>query len=203
MAAGGSEAAEAPPSAAKLEARDEEQAIPVLGGIDSNDKLGNRRSNLLAVDKRLVELPGPAANDAGGGVVGELGNLDLVKAPHVAKKKSATRGKSEPIDEVAVWRAKRLKSQQRSSATRGQKTLRKNQPHAAKGKPYVEAVKASKGTWAFRLRWYENGRRAKPVYISRVADAVYEMIREGNYESFKEQLIGSHSASAIRAGNRA
>lgn len=178
MAAGGSEAAEAAPSAA--------------GG--ENEKAETAESGaVLGVGSR-------------GGDRADFRVDEVVEQPRVAKmrrQKSATESQLAPVVYLATERDKRLKTQQRSSATRGQKTLRKNQPHVVKGKPYIEAVKASKGTWAFRLRWYENGRRAKPIYISRVADAVYEMIREGNYESFKEQLIGSHSASAIRAGNRA
>jgi hypothetical protein len=134
------------------------------------------------------------------------GQVDDVKQPHAAKKqrrKSATRGQAAKVVDLAAERSKRLRSQGHSLATRGQKTLRKNQPRVAKGKPYIEAVKASKGTWAFRLRWYEDGRRVKPIYISRASDAVYEMIREGDYERFKEQLVASHMPSAVRAGNRA
>ena len=103
--------------------------------------------------------------------------------PHVA---TATRGQ---IVDLATERKRRRKVA----------TVR--QPHVAMGKPYIEAVKASKGTWAFRLRWYENGARVKPIYISRVADSVYEIIRRGDYEAFKKQLIGSHSAGAVRASH--
>lgn len=78
---------------------------------------------------------------------------------------------------------------------------KKKQPRVATGKPYIEAVKASKGTWAFRVRWYQNGHRVSPIYISRVADSVYEIIRKGDYEAFKEQLISSHMPSAIRASH--
>lgn len=132
------------------------------------------------------------------------GNVD--NQPRVAKKKPrkiATRGQLAEVVSLDAERNKRQKSQQHSAATRGRKTLRKKQPHVAGGNPYVEAVKASKGTWAFRLRWRSGGQRSKPVYLSRVADPVYEMIREGNYEAFKEQLVASHFAGAVRAGNTA
>jgi len=117
-----------------------------------------------------------SGHDLGDPDLATRGQVDDLKQPHVAKKKrreSATRGKAAKVVDLAAERNKRLSSQGHSPATRGQ-TLRKNQPRVAKGQPYIEAVKASKGTWAFRLRWYEDGRRVKPVYISRVSDAVYE-----------------------------
>jgi hypothetical protein len=134
------------------------------------------------------------------------GQVDDLSRPHVAKKKRrkpAAPGRAAEVVDLATERNKRLNSQGHSPATRGQKTLRKNRPRVAKGEPYIEPVKASKGTWAFRIRWREDGRRVKPIYISRVSDAVYEMIREGDYDSFKEQLIASHMPGAVRAGNRA
>ena len=68
--------------------------------------------------------------------------------------------------------------------------------------PKVEDVKASKGTWAFRLRW--NSLPGRPVvYVRRVTDAVHKLIREENYEAFKEQLISSYSESALRASGNA
>ena len=124
---------------------------------------------------------GTSRNRASVAESAEVGGHD--SQPHVA---TATRGQ---IVDLATERKRR-----RKVATTGQ-------PHVATGKPYIEAVKASKGTWAFRLRWYENGARVKPIYISRVADSVYEIIREGDYEAFKKQLIGSHSAGAVRASH--
>lgn len=144
-----------------------------------------------------------------GDLVGSRGISDLpavdeikVKQPRVAKKKTATRGQSAEVIDLAARRDKRLKTQQPELATRGQKGLTKKGKSGA-GKPYVEAVGASVGTIAFRLRWRENGKRKPPIYLSRVSKEVYEVIKAGNYEAFKQQLIASHSASAVRAGNAA
>lgn len=66
--------------------------------------------------------------------------------------------------------------------------------------PAVEAGKQSKGTWAFRLRW--NRLPGRPIhYVSRVSDAVYELIRKDadTYENFKAQLIRNYEQRAIRA----
>lgn len=111
--------------------------------------------------------------------------------PHVAEKtlpknvlKFATRGKSKQVKPRAKSTTKR--------ATRGK----------SQKPPKVEDVKASKGTWAFRLRW--NSLPGRPViYVSRVADSTYELIKKGNYEAFKEQLISSYGESALRASNQA
>lgn len=67
----------------------------------------------------------------------------------------------------------------------------------------VEAVKASKGTWAFRVRERVAGKRMPPVYVTRVADSIYEMIREGDYEQFKKQLVANYGARAVRASHGA
>jgi hypothetical protein len=144
-------------------------------------------------------------DDLGDPDLATCGQVNGVKQPRVAEnkpRKMATRSQVADVVNLAEVRDKRLDSQQHSLATRGQKGLRKKQPHVAKNKPYIEPVKTSKGTWAFRLRWRESGKRMPPVYLSRVSDPVYEMIRGGDYERFKEQLIGSHNASAVRAGNR-
>lgn len=54
--------------------------------------------------------------------------------------------------------------------------------------PYVEAVKVSKGTWAFRLRWkYANDDRPI-VYVDRVSDDVYELIRKEYYADYKKSI---------------
>lgn len=115
--------------------------------------------------------------------VDDLGDDDAVGMPHVAMS-TATRGKSEKVKP-------RVKSTIKH-ATRGKSAL----------PPKVEDVKASKGTWAFRLRW--NSLPGRPViYVSRVADSTYELIKKGNYEDFKQQLISSYIESAIRASNKA
>jgi hypothetical protein len=123
----------------------------------------------------------------------------------VAKKKrrkSATRGQAAEVVDLAAERDKRKKTQQAELATRGKKLVSKK-TRKGTGDWYVEPVKASAGTWAFRLRRREDGARSKPIYVSRVTNAIYEMIREGNYERFKEQLIASHMPGTVRAGNRA
>lgn len=111
--------------------------------------------------------------------------------PHVAtpEPEIATRGQQADVFYLATERDKR-------AATRGQ-------PHVAKGKIYVEAVGASVGTIAFRLRWRENGKRQPPVYVSRVSIEVYEMIKGGDYEAFKQQLVSSHNAGSVRASHTA
>lgn len=71
-------------------------------------------------------------------------------------------------------------------ATRGEKKA-KNRLNKS---PVVEAVKASKGTWAFRLRW--NSLPNRPVeYITRVTDATYNLITANRetYERYKRQVL--------------
>jgi hypothetical protein len=133
------------------------------------------------------------------------GQIDDVKQPRVARitrQKIATRGQKAAVVDLDTVRRKRQESQQPELATRGQKTLTKKGRSGA-GKPYVEAVGASVGTIAFRLRWRENGKRMPPIYLSRVSKEVFEIIKAGNYEAFKEQLVSSHSAGSVRAGNAA
>jgi len=144
-------------------------------------------------------------HDLGDPDLATRGQVNDVKQPRVAKKssrKSATRGKTVPMDEIAAWKANRQKTQQPELATRGKKLVSKKTRKGI-GEWRVDAVKASAGTWAFRLRRRENGVRSKPIYVSRVANAVYEMIREEDYDSFKEQLIASHMPGTVRASNRA
>jgi len=141
-----------------------------------------------------VEIENDGSRADRGTVGNDHGSLDnrstlaeeIATGPHVA---IATRGHVAKVVSLATERKKRAK------------VATKRQPHVATGKPYVEAVKASKGTWAFRVRWYENGHRVKPVYISRVADPVYEIIRQGDYGKFKKQLIASHFSGAVQAGH--
>lgn len=75
-----------------------------------------------------------------------------------------------------------------------------------RGKPTVEFGKSSKFTWQFRLRW--NSEPGRPViYVATVADSTFEMIRSGNYEDYKQQLIADYEArikaSAVPASNQA
>lgn len=132
-----------------------------------------------------------------------------LKPPHVAKKKTATRGKKDAQKNSHTWQpekvtninerlAKRQKTQQPETATRGGKLVAKKTKKGI-GPWRVDAVKASAGTWAFRLRRYVDGKRTTPIYVSRVTDAVYEMIRAENYEQTKEQLISNHVQGAVRA----
>lgn len=134
--------------------------------------------------------------------------------PHVDRKKReklATRGQSATVHDLTAERDKRLKTQQHSSATRGQnnpatrgqKSLRKNQPHVATKKPYIEAVGASVGTMAFRIRWRENGKRSAPVYLSWVSNDVFQLIKKGDYDAFKKQLISNYVQTTLRSGDGA
>ncbi len=95
--------------------------------------------------------------------------------------------------------AKRLKIKREGIVATGGRNRGRKTVHSVK----VDAVKASKGTWAFRIRERVDGVRGTPITVSRVTDEVYEMIKEGNYEKFKEQLIRNHAASALRSSNRA
>jgi hypothetical protein len=84
-------------------------------------------------------------------------------------------------------------------ATRGQKAVKVPRE---KG-PVVEVVKASKGTWAFRLRW--NSLPDRPVqYITRVDDRTYTLITSDKemYERYKRQVLEIHGKSAIPTGDR-
>jgi hypothetical protein len=124
----------------------------------------------------------------------------------VAKKADeyrATRGQMADVVDLATERRNRQKTHTHSVATRGAIKLRKSRIVKGSKSVVVEPVKASKGTWAFRLRVRIDGVRQPPIYVSRVSDMVYQMIREGDYESFKKQLIESYSARAIRSGNGA
>lgn len=86
-------------------------------------------------------------------------------------------------------------------ATRGESSVTLTKQTVAtrgKSRPVVEAVKASKGTWQFRLRW--NSEPGRPVhYVATVADSTYEMIRKGDYEGYKKALIADYEASAVSA----
>lgn len=118
---------------------------------------------------------------------------DGVKLPHVAPVNSA---KNAPHVARADNAATSLKS---TSATRGTKPA----PHVAQGRWQVDYVRASENTYAFRLRWAEGRKRGTPLYIKRVAATVFQSIRKGNYEAFKQQLIASHSESSLHASHAA
>ena len=116
-----------------------------------------------------------------------------VKLPHVAPVKSA---KNAPHVARTDNAATSLES---TSATRGTKPA----PHVAPGRWQVDYVRASENTYAFRLRWAEGRKRGTPLYIKRVAATVFQSIRKGNYEAFKQQLIASHSESSLHASHAA
>jgi hypothetical protein len=176
------------------------------GATASAAKLGVTDEKDTQVDRVVVDRrPDMGDRDRAGIRVSEADLGAVVEQPRVAKKtarKTATRGQTDKISDISAWKAKRQKTQQPELATRGQKCLTKKSRSGA-GKPYVEAVGASVGTVAFRLRWRENGKRMPPIYLSRVSKEVYAIIKTGNYEAFKQQLIASHSEGAIRARNTA
>jgi hypothetical protein len=129
-------------------------------------------------------------------------------------KISPTRGQQKSttpkVLEFNSERAKRQSSQQHPLATRGQISATRGQGKLTRGSRrsdvsghYVEAVKASKGTWAFRIRWRDVDGKRPVVYVSRVSDVVFNLIKGGDYEAFKRQLIAGHSASAIRSSHTA
>jgi hypothetical protein len=61
--------------------------------------------------------------------------------------------------------------------------------------PYVEAVKVSKGTWAFRLRWKYASNDRPIVYVDRVSDEVYEMITKEFNNEYKQALIQNYKGA--------
>jgi hypothetical protein len=61
--------------------------------------------------------------------------------------------------------------------------------------PYVEAVKVSKGTWAFRLRWKYASNDRPIVYVDRVSDEVYEMITKEFHNEYKQALIQNYKGT--------
>ena len=93
-----------------------------------------------------------------------------------------------------------------ASATCGEPVNPLSAIRPTRGKPTVEFGKSSKFTWQFRLRW--NSEPGRPVvYVATVADSTFEMIRSGNYEDYKRQLIADYKArikaSTVPASNQA
>ena len=73
---------------------------------------------------------------------------------------------------------------------------RRGRPRSADAsRPYVEAVKASKGTWAFRLRWKYSATDRPIIYVDRVSDEVYDLIRKDYYEEYKEAIIRNYKGA--------
>ena len=64
-------------------------------------------------------------------------------------------------------------------------------PTPPAGHWHVDDVKASKGTWAFRIRWIEGRKKGSPTAVLRVNDQTHERIRNGNYDKFKRDIIRS------------
>jgi len=157
--------------------------------IDSS-RTGNSGSNRS--DVFSGEQHGESGHDSGladgGGKVADQ-SVAVNEVPHVAEKPAAknvlpfaTRGKSSKPKPS-------LKSKSKS-ATRG------------KSAPVVEAGKGSKGTWQFRLRW--NSEPGRPViYVATVTDAVYDLIRKGDYDAYKRSIIASYEARTVSASHTA
>lgn len=61
--------------------------------------------------------------------------------------------------------------------------------------PYVEAVKVSKGTWAFRLRWKYASNDRPIVYVDRVSDEVYELIQKEYLSEYKQAIIRNYKGT--------
>jgi hypothetical protein len=114
-----------------------------------------------------------------------------IELPHVAKPVNVVPFQPKPATVTSI------KSTD-AAATRGKKATKGRQD---KG-PVVEAVKASRGTWAFRLRW--NSLPNRPVeYITRVTDETYNLIIADKemYERYKRQILQIATTSAVPAGN--
>ena len=120
----------------------------------------------------------------------------LAKLPHVAEKIATEAPEKVPhvasknVLPFATRGTVKSRKQKRKSATRG------------KSRPVVEAGKGSKGTWQIRLRW--NSEPGRPVeYVATITDAVYDLIRNGDYESYKQQTIASYEARTVSARHTA
>lgn len=175
----------APDSPAEPEPSEVDNANP------ENDP-GNRPTQLSS------NLPDPGISPDPVAAVAEAEQVEP-DAPHVAEIPEAPRQVAANVVQfrISATRGGNSNPLESTRATRGRKA-------ATRGKWRVDAVKASKGTWAFRLRWVEGGARSAPVYVRRVTDPVYQKIREGNYESFKQQLISNHERqSALHASQHA
>lgn len=168
--------------------------------LDSGDRIDDLDSEQSGADRGFESVESDAVEP------GKAADSVRVNLPHVANK--STTKAAEDLPHVAE---KPLPKNVLKFTTRGKSKHRKPRAKsttklATRGKsekpPKVEDVKASKGTWAFRLRW--NSLPGRPViYVSRVADSTYELIKKGNYDAFKEQLISSYGESAFRASNQA
>ena len=115
-----------------------------------------------------------------------------VELPHVAKPANVV--EFQPRGTVAS-----PANPNRNIATGGKKGVKSPRD---KG-PVVEVVKASKGTWAFRLRW--NSLPDRPVqYITRVDDRTYNLItsEKETYERYKRQVLQIYRESAVPANNQ-
>src|SRR5262245_10150945 len=68
----------------------------------------------------------------------------------------------------------------------------------------VDYVKASKNTWAFRIRWTESDGQRPVIYVSRVSDKLFNLITKGKvrYAQFKKQLIASYKSRTVRESDR-
>ena len=115
----------------------------------------------------------------------DLPHVENSVPPHVA----ATRGKSPQLEE---------NTDSYSESAGEEKSCGETSLKPCGDNPKIDAVKASKNTWAFRVRWIEPDGSRPVVYLYRVSDPVYRMIRKGNYAAFKKQLISGYQ-SAIRA----
>lgn len=181
-------------SSGKEEAQPELQASSAGrgAGATGNDTGSLRSGNVVSVDAQAAAATeaavagdsDPGERAASGGTVANLPHVaDSSKV--VSLQEFATRGKS-----------KGRKVPVKSTSNRATRGKLSDRP------PKVEAVKNSKGTWAFRLRW--NSLPGRPVaYVTFVSDAVYELIKSGDYDAFKEQLITNYNAKALRANHGA
>jgi hypothetical protein len=86
----------------------------------------------------------------------------------------------------------------------GQHSRRGRKKKSVENTYRVDYVKASTNTWAFRIRWMEIDGREPVVYVSRVNDKLFKLIRRGRaaYAAFKKQLIVSYLSRAIRRSDR-
>jgi hypothetical protein len=161
------------------------------GGALGAERLGDNAGQLPPADRAGVV----GAAGVGGGQVADV--LPLVASdslPQAATKPSVILPRVANVNVLPF-------------ATRGTvKHKKQSGKRATRGKvdtmPVVEDVKASKGTWAFRLRW--NSLPGRPVvYVRRVTDSIHTLIREDDYEAFKQQLISSYSEATVLASRNA
>jgi len=163
-----------------------------------------KRVNEAQTDKANAgEAVAGGSGNTGNRVGGRVERTDVAGAvePDSLSATLAKLGRASNFDGRTFTESATLEPPVDVATTRGELSVSETKQTVAtrgKSRPTVEAVKSSKGTWQFRLRW--NSEPGRPVhYVLTVADSTYEIIRKGNYEGYKKALIADYEASAVSA----